>query len=601
LWFVVLASCEPGEPDGRAPRDGTEPPASGDTADTEPPPGADLCNNRDDDLDGQVDEDGLVSWYLDVDNDGFGDPETTVSACDPGTGWTRTPGDCDDNDGRLADVVDPVRSWVDRSEARGFTALGRTWDGVRSCLRDSLGGGMAVADLDGDGHEDVFVAGTGVRHKLMRGDGRGGFTASELDLAPIRASGASPIDVDGDGDLDLVVGTIGREPVQLLMNDGDARFTEEAQQRGVALVDDAGGCGDWFGASAADLDGDGDLDLMIGGWEDGLALGRRTRSRLLVNTGGGYFVDQTVTWGVDALWDRAVFSGMFTDVDRDGDPDMLAIADWNGTTTLENVGGRFVLTPDESVFTDDNGMGADLGDPDNDGDLDWFLTSIWADPYAGCSSNPASLCSGNRLYGWNQGGWIDATDAAGVREGQWAWGTAFFDWDLDGAEDLVFTGGFDSLLYRDAPGGMYHNRGDGTFEDWTCRANFTWKGLGRGVLPFDADEDGDEDLVLSARLEGMAYYELVGPPGHALHLELRQPGANPFAIGAMVRVYRTASSAPQVALVHANPHYTSGQGPWVHLGLGTHTEAIDHVEVTWPDGRVTRFDDVPQGRVVLRR
>ncbi len=601
-WWLLAACGEgPSHPGGRdadAPSapPGDRPGGGGDPGDVRDP-----CNGRDDDRDGQVDEDGREDWFFDGDRDGFGDPSVREFACRPGPDWTLVPGDCDDTDPRLADAVDPVRRWLDRSEERGFSALGRTWDGVRTCLRDSLGGGIAVADLDGDGHEDVFVARTGLPHQLLRGDGRGRFRVTELPLPAHRSSGATPVDIEGDGDLDLVVGSIGREPPQLLVNDGRGGFVDEAASRGIDLRDDAGNCGDWFGVSAADIDGDDDLDLLVGGWEDALALGRRTRTRLLVNDGAGRFADRTLAWGLDAIWDRAVFGGLFTDVDDDRDPDLLLIADWNGTTTLENVGGRFALAADESVFTDDNGMGADLGDPDRDGDLDWFLTSIWSDPLVGCSSGPGSRCSGNRLYGRDRGRWVDATDAAGVREGQWAWGTAFFDFDLDGWEDLVFTGGFDSLVYRDAPGAMYHNRGDGTFEDWTCRANFTWRGLGRGVIPFDADEDGDEDLVLSGRLEGVAFYELEAPPGHALHLELRQPGGNPFAIGATVRVWTTPGATPMVGLIHANPLYTSGQGPWVHLGLGAHAGPLARIEVTWPDGATTAFDGVPSGRVVLRR
>lgn len=598
LGFLVIGACDG---DGPAPRDGRPAPATGETGTSPPPPGYDGCNGRDDDLDGLIDEDGATDWWPDGDGDGFGGPGDPLHTCDPGEGWAAEPGDCDDTDSRLAGALDPVQRFVDRSEERGFVALGRTWDGQRVCLRDSLGGGVAVADLDGDGHDDVFVARDGLPHQLLRGDGRGGFATEELtELPPIRASGASPIDVDGDGALDLVVGSLGTETLQLLMNDGAGHFVDEAAARGVLLYDDLGGCGDWFGVSAADVDGDFDLDLFVGGWEDGLALGRRSRSRLLVNDGTGHFVDATASRGLDETWNRAVFGGLFTDPDGDGDPDLLVVADWNGTTTFENVGGRFVKAADESVFTDDNGMGADLGDPDGDGDLDWFLTSIWSEPEAGCSSNPASDCSGNRMYGWDRG-WVDATDRANVREGQWDWGTTFLDLDLDGHEDLAFTGGFDNAVYRTSPGGVLHNRGDGTFEDWTCRTGFTWKGLGRGLLAFDPDEDGDQDLVLSGKLEGVSFFEWVGPPGHALRLELRQGGPNPFAIGALVRVRTTAESPPQVALIHANPRYTSGRGPWVHLGLGAHDGPVAEVEVTWPDGGVTRFVDVPQGRVVLRR
>jgi hypothetical protein len=601
VWCVVTAllGCRSGPGGGDPDGDGLA-----DTTHTGPgvtAPGGDGCDGRDDDGDGLVDEDGWRRWYPDADGDGIGDPALGQDSCRPGDGWVLVGGDCDDADSALADVLDPDLRWVDRSVDRGFAALGPTWDGDRVCLRDSLGGGIAVADLDGDGHEDVFVARTGLPHQLLRGDGGGGFTTEELALPPRRSAGATPVDVDGDGDLDLVVGGIGPESTQLLVNDGAGGFTDEALLRGVVTLDDRGNCGDFFGSSAADVDGDGDLDLLVAGWDEGMALGRRSRTRLFENDGTGRFTDVTVAWGLDAIWDRAAFGGVFFDWDRDGDPDVLLVADWNGTVPLENTGRRFELPADEAVFTDDNGMGADLGDPDGDGDLDVFLTSIWAEPLAGCSSNPASLCSGNRMYGRDRGRWVDATDATGVRQGQWDWGTTFVDWDLDGALDLVFTGGFDSVQYRNVPGRAYHNGGDGRFDDATCRMGLTWRGLGRGVLAFDADEDGDEDLVLSGRTEGVAFYELDGPPGHALHVELRQPGPNPFAVGAQLRVRPVAGAPPRVAAIDANPRFTSGRGPWAHFGLGAHAGPVAEVEVTWPDGGRSVFTDVPQGRVVLER
>src|SRR5690606_32144918 len=100
------------------------------------------------------------------------------------------------------------------------------------------------------------------------------------------------------------------------------------------------------------------------------------------------------------------------------------------------------------VLTDDNGMGSAVGDFDNDGDLDWFVTSIYTTsliPIAGRDRSP----NGNRLYRNEDGTFTDVTGDAGVADGGWGWGACFLDLDNDGHLDIYHTNGYHTHFWAD--------------------------------------------------------------------------------------------------------------------------------------------------------
>ena len=553
----------------------------------------DRCDGEDSDGDGLIDEDPDIAWFEDLDGDGFGNPDALVWACTQPARTSATAGDCGDTDPRHHGVPGPIR-WHREVFGPPEAAL-EAWDGVRRCNSDFLMSGASVADVDGDDDLDVFLTRVGFEDVMLRNDGTGHFTVDMSFPPNAGGSGGSVFfDAEGDGDLDLYVVAHGRHGNALYINDGTGQFVDEAAMRGAERPTDD--CSGLFGVSAGDVDGDDDLDLIMVAWHEPQDLGVANRSGLLLNDGTGHFVDATEPWGLDELRHHAAFAPLLADYDRDGRIDLHLSADFETSALFRNTGARFEKVA-TNVFTDEAGMGSDLGDVDADGDLDWFVGSISAD--AGlCDHQP---CTGNRLYALQDGVFTDQTDAFGLRHGQWTWGAVFIDHDLDGDLDLATTGGFVGVGLLDRLGNIWRNQGGGDFVDVTCDVGFDYHEQGRTLVAFDADRDGDLELVLTDALQRPTLWRNAGAEGRGwMTLTLEQPGGNPNAVGAEVTVYATPEDG-QLRLLHANALYLGSGPPEVHVGLGAHEGPVHEVVVRWPDGVVDRYANVPQGRVTLRR
>lgn len=518
-------------------------------------------------------------------------------ACDRPPDHEERGGDCDDADPALNRPLES-RRLEDRSAEAGFDDVGVAWNGVdHPCIHEALGGGGAVGDVDGDGDLDLFRSKLYDFDQLLLNDGAGSFTVDPgFPGSWDPSNGALFVDIDGDRDLDLYVSRIGAAPNLLYVNDGTGRFADETELRGAGL-DPRPECSDQFGVTAADVEGDGDLDLFVAGWTEKPLLGTRDRTRLLLNDGEGFFTDGTLTSGLDALWERAPFGGAFADRDRDGDLDLYVASDWGLSGVATNEGGQFTLEP-ELPFATGNAMGADLADADGDGDPDWFLSAIWEEPVC---TTAGWWCEGNRmLFDDGAGGFLDATDYARVREGQWGWGAAMFDQDQDGVQDLILAGGMPYDAFDDQTGRFWRGVGAGRFEERTCEVGYVRKGIGRGVVPFDADGDGDLDVLGIGSAELPVLWRNVGSEDRgSLIVALDQPlSSNRWAVGA--RVVVRGAGDPKTGWVSAHPSYLVGRPPVVHFGLGDHHDPVE-VEVTWPDGASTSWSAVPQGTVTLVR
>jgi hypothetical protein len=444
-------------------------------------------------------------------------------------------------------------------------------------------GGVAAGDYDRDGYFDLFVVGgTLGPTKLFRNKGNGTFQ----DLAAtagvsFQTKASAPVfaDYDGDGWLDLFVGGIEEAEPKLYRNLGNGTFQNVTATCGIVYT------GNTFSSNFGDYDRDGDLDLLMCHWGEA----QYTYGHLWRNNGNGTFteVDQAAgfeTFGDDLL--EFTLTGNFADINNDTWPDILFASDYDQSEVYLNDGdGTFTCVTDEGSITDQFGMGASVEDYDDDGDLDWFVTSIW---------DPPSMRDGNRLYrNDGTGVFTDVTTAAGVRAGGWGWASSFADYNNDGNLDLYHVNGmrvpFDADTSR-----MFVSNGNATFTEMSASLGVNDTRSGRGVASLDFDRDGDLDIFVANNSQGPTFYRNDGGnAGNWLDVKLIGIPPNTEAIGA--RIFVTAGGKTQMRVLRAGSNYVSQDPAEAHFGLGSATTATT-LRVEWPNGEEYVLSGLPVNR-----
>lgn len=488
----------------------------------------------------------------------------------------------------------PAWHFTDVTAAAGASAQFRFQFGYTE-TRDMVPAGVAAGDIDNDGDIDLIVPqGDYLPLRLLRNRGDGTFesAASQHGLSILGnvAAGAMLVDIDGNGWLDLVLTGLRGFGTRLYLNNA-GQFSDATLAWGLsASTIDA------YSAASADIDGDGDLDLAVSHWDNNNAapghaghLWRNEGASLLdISTSAGLGVLQSID---------LTFTPLLVDMDGDHRPDLLLASDFRTTRAFHNLGGGLFAQWNSNQFDDENGMGADVGDFDNDGDLDWFVSSIY-DP-AGVPIGGQGV-TGNRLYRNDGGGaFVDVSQAAGVRQGFWGWGSCLADFDLDGWLDIFHVNGMpfgQHPVFGSDPARMFVNQGNGTFVEDAANLGVADTGQGRAVACFDYDRDGDLDIYLTNN-EGVArLFRNDAPAGrHGLGVALRQPGPNSRAVGAELRLWRGANSQLQVLV--AGRGFQASAPVEAHFGLGAATVA-DALDIRWPDGRTTRIG-YPRAQALL--
>ena len=465
--------------------------------------------------------------------------------------------------------------------------------------------GAATGDFDGDGWADLYVTRFRESNLLFRNLSNGTFeevgAARGVDLIA-ESSGCAVSDVNNDGHLDLYVLTIS-DRNYLYINDGTGHFVESAIAYGVAVPETT--VLRWRTSAAfGDYDRDGDLDLHVVAWYPaGL-------NRLFRNDGPAGFSDVTEAAGVNML-DLWGFATGFADVNSDGWPDLLVAADFGTSKLFLNLGnGSFTdITTTANVGTDENGMGSAVGDVDNDGDLDWFVTSIF-DPADVCATEECGWgTSGNRLF-INDGAanFVDGTDAAGVRDGSWGWGASFLDFDNDGDLDIGMTNGvrfpcFNNIeaAFHNDPLRLWENDGTGTMTEISAGAGFVDTGSGKAFVCFDYDRDGDVDVFV-ANNDGppVLLRNNSGNQNDWLRVSLRGTVTNRFGIGARIYLQVYEAGPVQMREMSANSNFMSQNELIAHFGLGPAVTSIHSLRVEWPvSGYVQWFSDVAANQLLV--
>jgi len=474
-------------------------------------------------------------------------------------------------------------------------------------------GGAGAGDFDRDGDQDLFIPmGPMTADRLMLNDGAGQFTdvAAAWGCAALHmGSGMAVGDYDDDGWLDIYLmshgGPAANKPGfhRLYHNLGGASFAQVATAAGVHFTSLT--LGDGYGACFGDYDMDGDLDLVATGW-----LPAAAGNRIFRNNGNGTFSNVTSAAISGGLTGVGGFTPQLFDMDGDLDPELLLTADYHTSRYFVNNGdGTFTnATVASGTGLDSNGMGATLADFDGDLLPDWYVTSIWED--GGCSS-------GNLLYR-NEGAntFSETSVPAGVNDGGWGWGVVSTDLDLDGDVDIVENNGWLATLTDAAeplcphdplpqwlgePLYLWLNDGSGThFTESHAAAGLDYAIDGRGILNFDVDGDGDQDLALFSNDGPIALFrnDLSGPGHNWLRVflsSLHKPGVPPDGLGS--KVYATVSGVTRFAPVLAKPSYVSSCEQSALFGLGS-AATVEQLRVEWPDGTLSYLDQVPANQTL---
>ncbi len=325
--------------------------------------------------------------------------------------------------------------------------------------------GLAVGDANGDGLDDAYVcqpAGLPNRLFIQNPDGTATDRSAEagVDFLDLTTS-ALLLDLDGDGDQDLFVATVGR--LLVLENDGKLHFSLRSE-----LTTGA----DTHSICAADYDRDGDLDLFVCVNDELDEAARRRRGgkfshhdatdgapdHLFRNDGGWAFTEVTDAVGLGEGNNRHSLAACWEDYDNDGDSDLYVANDFGPHYLWRNDGGRFVNVAHEAGAEDyASGMSASWGDYDRDGAMDLYVGNMWSSAGGRIThqdrfrpEDPEEIrrrwqrfTKGNTLLrNAGNGTFQDVTYDAAVDMGRWSWSSNFADLNNDGWEDLVVANGF---------------------------------------------------------------------------------------------------------------------------------------------------------------
>jgi hypothetical protein len=533
----------------------------------------------------------------------------------------------------------PVEIFSDRTPGSGIDFTCRNGEEAgHYAILETLGGGVALLDYDGDGLLDIFLTGGGFfdgpEKKQIKGNpcklykNLGNFQFKDvtaevgLNIPWFYTHGCAVGDYDNDGWPDLLVTGWGR--LALFHNESDGNggrhFVDVTRKAG--LSDTL-----WSTSAAwADLDGDGFPDLYVCHYVDWSFVNhpdctyggtknictplvfRALPHVLYKNNGDGTFTDVSKQAGIlesHALENGKALGVLIVDLDEDGKPDIFVADDTGDSLLYLNQGGMKFKEAglERGVARDDSGtadgsMGVDAADFDGSGHLSLFVTNFQNEVHALYRNRGR----GEFVYASRQTG--ISSLIGGIYVG---WGTGFIDFDRDGAEDIFFTNGH---AFPNPPPGEYRRQrpvllrnlrqpgnkpAEVKFENVTEKAGsfFQVAHSGRGAAFGDLDNDGKTDIVVSHLNEPAVLLQNQLSNGHHwLGIELV---GRPYRDAVGAKLTLEVGGQKLVRAVKGGGSYLSASDRRIIFGLGAQGKA-GRLTVRWPSGKVENWDGLAVDR-----
>jgi hypothetical protein len=506
-------------------------------------------------------------------------------------------------------TVPPVR-FTDVTAKAGIRFVHNSGRAGKKWLPETMGAGCAFFDFDGDGWPDILLVnskdwtpkGRKSLPALYHNNHDGTFTdvtrGSGLDVE-LYGLGVAVADYDNDGREDVYLTALGGD--HLFHNEGNGKFRDVTKEAGINNAA--------FSASAAwfDYDRDGKPDLFVANYVQWTAQNdlwcsldgatksyctpesyKGTPSKLYHNLGNGRFEDVSVKAGIADPTSKSLGVAVL-DYNNDGWPDLFVANDTqpnklyrnnhDGTFSEEGLAAGVAFGEDGVAR---GAMGADAADYDRSG-REHLLVGNFSNQMLGLYHN-----EGNGLF-------VDEAPRSTVGRASLlslSFGVFFFDYDLDGWPDIFAANGHieeeigrvqPRIQFREPPL-LFHNVGKGRFEDVSkdVGADFAQPMVARGAAYADFDHDGDLDLLVTTNNGGARLFRNDGGNrNHWLCMRLVGTRSTRDALGAVVRV--TSASGAQTRTVRSGSSYCSQSDLALTFGIGQDPQ-VTAVDIQWPSG-----------------